>query len=198
MITSQFAPLPPKRYSVIMCDPPWEYGTVQFHCKASRNKQRQYKYIKAASDHYPTVPLEELKTLDVSSIAADNCVLFMWMCGPLIASGLELGNHWGFKFEDFAFIWNKQRANPGFYTMSGVEYVGIFSKGNYIEPKSTEHQYVAEKITVHSQKPNEIRKRIERMYPNHSKCELFARQWIENWDVWGNEVDMNAKLPAIF
>ena len=41
----------------------------------------------------------------------------------------------------------------------------------------------------HSRKPNEARLRIEELYPDAVKIELFARTKIENWDAWGNETD---------
>ena len=41
----------------------------------------------------------------------------------------------------------------------------------------------------HSRKPNEAILRIEELYPDAVKIELFARTKIENWDAWGNETD---------
>ena len=46
----------------------------------------------------------------------------------------------------------------------------------------------------HSKKPDEVRKRIEEMFPTQKKIELFARQKTEGWDVWGNEVDESIEL----
>ena len=37
-------------------------------------------------------------------------------------------------------------------------------------------QIVAEHIREHSRKPDTVRERIEEMYPNLSKIELFARE----------------------
>jgi len=48
--------------------------------------------------------------------------------------------------------------------------------------------------TKHSKKPDEIRKRIERMFPSQTKIELFAREKIKGWDVWGNEVESDIDL----
>ena len=46
----------------------------------------------------------------------------------------------------------------------------------------------------HSQKPDEVRSRIEKMFPNQSKIELFARQKSPDWAVWGDEVDSDVVL----
>ena len=39
----------------------------------------------------------------------------------------------------------------------------------------------------HSRKPAEVAKRIEMLYPNASKLEMFARETREGWESWGNE-----------
>jgi len=41
------------------------------------------------------------------------------------------------------------------------------------------NQIVAEPIREHSRKPDQVRKNIEIMYPNHSKVEIFARTQTE-------------------
>ena len=49
-------------------------------------------------------------------------------------------------------------------------------------------------IEEHSKKPNEARKRIVELIGDLSKIELFAREKVEGWDVWGNEVDCDIDL----
>jgi len=41
----------------------------------------------------------------------------------------------------------------------------------------------------HSEKPEVFYELIERMYPERSKLELFARRRRPGWSAWGNEVD---------
>lgn len=55
------------KYQVIYADPPWQYGN-----KSSRG---------AASNHYSTMTLDELKRIPVWDLAADNAVLAMWYTG---------------------------------------------------------------------------------------------------------------------
>jgi site-specific DNA-methyltransferase (adenine-specific) len=40
----------------------------------------------------------------------------------------------------------------------------------------------------HSQKPDEVRDRIVQLMGDLPRIELFARQKVDGWDVWGNEV----------
>ena len=40
----------------------------------------------------------------------------------------------------------------------------------------------------HSRKPDEVAHRIEELYPNATKLEMFARETREGWAAFGNEV----------
>jgi N6-adenosine-specific RNA methylase IME4 len=40
----------------------------------------------------------------------------------------------------------------------------------------------------HSEKPLEVLKNIEEMFPTQDRIELFARGKPERWDVWGLDV----------
>ncbi len=51
-----------------------------------------------------------------------------------------------------------------------------------------------EENSKHSKKPDEFRKRIERMFGDVPKVELFARQKTDGWDVWGNEVSSDVQI----
>lgn len=50
-------------------------------------------------------------------------------------------------------------------------------------------QFISKKKTRHSEKPLTAYERIEEMFGKEiNKIELFARQHIDGWDCWGNEV----------
>jgi N6-adenosine-specific RNA methylase IME4 len=42
--------------------------------------------------------------------------------------------------------------------------------------------------SAHSAKPPCFREMIEKMFPNLSRVELFARKRFPGWECWGNEV----------
>ena len=71
-------------------------------------------------------------------------------------------------------------------------------KGKIPQPRGSrkERQFLSELRTKHSKKPDEIRKRIERMFPKQTKIELFARQRYDGWDAWGNEVQSDVNLET--
>jgi len=54
----------------------------------------------------------------------------------------------------------------------------------------------------HSQKPEEVINRIELMYPDFKKIELFCRYPRENWrcignEITGNDIRMDLKLVSL-
>jgi N6-adenosine-specific RNA methylase IME4 len=107
-----------------------------------------------------------------------------------------VGESWGFKYSTVGFVWDKQRIIPSYYTPSQIELCLIFKKNKIPQPiaSTKEHQFLSEKRTAHSKKPDEIRNRITRMFPTQSKIELFARQKVVGWDCWGNEVESDINL----
>ena len=140
-------------YEVLYVDPPWSYA----------NTQLIEGKIKNSSDAYPTMNLKELKEFQLPLIA-DNAIMFMWTTGPWMGGAIELGNAWGFTYSTIAFVWDKQHINPGFYTVSQVEYCLLLKKGKIPQPRGTrnERQFLSEKRREHSRKPEEIRTRIAR------------------------------------
>jgi len=184
---SLFAPLPTGPFEIVYADPPWDYkGRKQFGFAGDVGEDTG-----GAINQYPTVPLETLKALPVSEIVSDNALLFMWVTGPMMDSAFPLAKAWGFsKYGTVAFDWDKRRTNPGYYTLSQHEYVLVFKRGKIPRPRGTrnERQRVCKTRSKHSSKPVIVRRRIERMFPNQSKIELFARDTAEGWTSWGNEV----------
>lgn len=140
--------------------------------------------------HYPTVKLADLKRLGVPGIAAADCLLFMWTTNPHLDQAVELGKAWGFSWATVAFVWDKQRVNPGFYTLSQCELCLVFKRGRIPTPRGARNirQMVRSKRGAHSQKPDEVRRRIEAMFPAQTKIELFAREKAEGWASWGLEI----------
>ena len=49
-------------------------------------------------------------------------------------------------------------------------------------------QLIVSKLQQHSKKPDCVRDRIIELCGDLPKIELFARQKVEGWDSWGNEV----------
>ena len=141
--------------------------------------------------HYPTVTLDDLKTLPVANIAAPNSLLFLWATNPHLDQAIELGKAWGFSWATVAFVWDKRKTNPGFYTLSQCELCLVFKRGRIPQPRGARNirQLVSAERGPHSEKPAEVRRRIEAMFPRQSKIELFSREHAPGWTAWGLEAD---------
>ena len=175
-----------KKYNIIYADPPWEYKQKQMNFQ---NYDKGKKYSNDVTEHYPTMSIKELKELPISRISGDDCLLYMWVTSPNLDVAIELGISWGFEFKTVAFVWDKQRTNYGFYTLSQCEMCLVFKKGRIPKRLVTNvRQFLSEKLGRHSEKPKEIRDRIDDMYSYLPRIELFARQYADGWDCWGNEV----------
>lgn len=185
--------LPEEKYDVIYADPPWDYGgKMQYDRSVIKSENIGFEkniFISAANFKYPTVKLKQLMELDIGSIAANDCILFMWTTGPQMANSIKLGEAWGFEYKTVAFVWDKQIHNPGHYTLSQTEFVLAFKRGKFPTPRGARNvrQLVSSKRGKHSEKPKEVIDRITKMFPKQKKIELFARKSFVGWDNWGLE-----------
>lgn len=189
-----YPPFPAKKYDVIYADPPWDYGGKMQYDRSGIKSQNigfgKNVFISAADFKYPTLKLSELKRLDVASIAAEDCILFMWTTGPQLANSIRLGEAWGFEYKTVAFVWDKQVHNPGRYTLSQTEFVLAFRRGRFPAPRGARNvrQLVSVRRGEHSEKPAEVINGITEMFPQQEKIELFARRSFPGWDNWGLEI----------
>lgn len=196
-LSEVYPELPKKIFDVIYADPPWDYsGKMQYDKSGIKTLNVGFKkniFISAANFKYPTLKLNELKELDVKSISADDCILFMWTTGPQMANSIELGTAWGFEYKTVAFVWDKQIHNPGRYTLSQTEFVLAFKRGRFPTPRGARniHQLVSVHRGKHSEKPEEVIEGITKMFPEQKKIELFARKSYFGWDNWGLEIPNN-------
>lgn len=186
-----FPELPNKIFDIIYADPPWHYnGKMQFD-KTSKNKDEldlsKKIFISAASFKYPTLKTTELMQIPVHKIAKDDCLLFMWTTNPHLAQAVRLGEAWGFEYKTVAFVWDKMNHNPGQYTLSNCELCLVFKRGRIPKPRGARNikQLIRSPRKEHSEKPIEVMRAIERMFPSQERIELFAREKAEGWSAWG-------------
>jgi len=169
--------LPKGKYSLIYADPPWEYRIE----KGARGLTK---------DQYPVMSLEDISNLDISNLTAEDCILFLWATSPLLEDAFSVINSWGFMYRT-SIVWVKTESmGLGYYVRVNHELLLICKKGEHLTPapKSRPDSVIYSKRRKHSQKPDEVYKIIEKMYPADKKIELFARNKRKGWSSWGNEV----------
>ena len=175
-----------KKYNIIYADPPWRYKVWS----------RDTGLGRSAESHYSTMKKEDIQNLPIKNITTKDAVLFLWITYPCLEEGLELIKKWGFTYKTCAFSWikiNKKSETPfvgmGYYTRANNEICLLATKGKTLKRKSKSvRQVVLSKIREHSRKPDEVRERIVELFGDLPRIELFARQQVEGWDCWGDEV----------
>ena len=177
-------PFPKKKYNIIYADPPWRFSV--FSDKGNN---------RSPSKHYNVMRLTDILDLPVNNLADENCVLFLWATYPMLPEAIRTIKDWGFEYKTVGFTWVKKNKKAdswfwgmGYWTRANPEICLLATKGNPKRISKSVHSVIDAKIMEHSKKPDEIRDRIIQLCGDLPKIELFARQRVEGWDCWGNEV----------
>jgi len=172
-----------QKFNIIYADPGWAYKNA---CHAGG---------------YKVTGTAQIAALPVADIAANDCALFMWATFPMIQDAFEVMKGWGLKYKTAAFIWiktNKKRETDFFgmgnWTRANAEVCLLGIKGKPKRSSASMRQVIRRPIMRHSEKPPEIRDRIVQLMGDQSRVELFAREVMPGWAVWGNEVRSSVEL----
>lgn len=178
-LAKKITALPDKRYGVILADPEWRFEPWS----------RKTGMDRAADNHYPTSSLDVIKARDVPSIAARDCVLWLWATVPMLPQALVVMNAWGFQYKSHM-IWMKDREGTGYWFRNKHELLLVGTRGYNIPAPAPGMQWSSVILAPrgkHSEKPEVFYKIIEAYYPSVPKIELNARARRDGWDTWGNE-----------
>lgn len=173
-------------YPVVVTDPPWLYS-------GSGTK------MAAAAKHYDCLSKEALVDVARPPLTSRG-ILFCWTTSAKLEEALWLFSQWGLTYRGVAFVWVKTRKDGMVIGAQGVkpsitkpttEFVLAASQIKTGRPLPIADNAVPQVILAprreHSRKPDEIFARIDRLYPNLPKLEMFSRETRPGWDNWGNE-----------
>ena len=185
----ELIPFPNKKYQIIYAHPPWKFSSKEIQIYGGRR-------FTSIEKHYIVQDKDWIKNLPVSSITQKDCALFLWCTDAHLKEGIETIEAWGFKYITVVFIWEKLTnkgnlvANLGAWTMKNCELCLLGTKGSMLPYKKINNVYqlIKAERTVHSHKPEDARYRIEQLFGDLPRIELFARQRANGWDAWGNEI----------
>lgn len=178
-----------KKFNVIYADPPWQYSSKQL-------QKYDGERFRPLEEEYDTMTIEDIKKLPINKLSDKDCALFMWVTDSHLKEGIEVIEAWGFKYVTVVFIWEKLSSkgnsvsNVAPWTMKNCEICLLATKGHLTKYKKCNNlqQIVKAERTKHSRKPNEVRQRIDKLFGDIPRLELFAREYPLGWNVWGNEV----------
>lgn len=182
------------KYDVILADPPWRYN----------DNEDQHPKRRHVTKKYSTLTRKQIMAVPVGNLAADNCALFMWATWPTIEDAFPVIEAWGFEYRTIAWVWVKLNKSSvgfftglGYYTRSNSEPCLLAVKGSMPPAVKNIHSLIVTPVRQHSRKPDEQYPKIEALYPDANKIELFARREHPGWDVWGNEVESNITMGDV-
>ena len=121
-------------------------------------------------------------------------MLFLWTTDAHLKSAIEVMEAWGFKYVTVAFYWlKKERSGKdvcfmGKWTMKSCEICLFGKRGKPQRVSKNVRQLVKAVRGKHSEKPKQVRDRIVHLMGDLPRIELFARQKVDGWDNWGNEL----------
>lgn len=161
-----------KKFTTLYVDPAWSYSN-----SSTRG---------AAKKHYPCMTIEEIKNLPISDLSANNSHLHLWTTKDFIFDAKDILEYWGFTYKSM-FIWVKTQMGMGNYWRVSHEILLFGMKGKLPFQAKNIKSWTEHPRMKHSQKPEVIRKLIEKVSPA-PYLEFFGRKDIENWTVFGNGI----------
>lgn len=168
-------------------DPPWSYS-LRKSDKTHRNRIP-----------YESMTIEKILELPIPSLAASDCVLWLWYTNNHVLEAGDCLRHWGFTLKTIL-TWEKvtKTGNPrigvGHWLRNCTEHCFLAVRG---KPKSfrgkglltNQSTVIRAERREHSRKPEQFYQMVEHLCPG-SKLEMFSRQRRDGWHHYGDQVDM--------
>ena len=194
------------KYSLIYADPPWAYGnTISNGAAVDHYSTMQLIDLKrlpvwelAAENAVLTMwytgthNQEAMELAEAWGFTVRTMKLFTWvklnqLAELRITKALAEGDV--ADFYDFLDLLNAEtRMNGGNHTRANTEDVLIATRGAGLERKHAGiKQVVYSPLGAHSEKPWEVRHRLELLYGDVPRIELFSRSAAQGWNHWGNQ-----------
>lgn len=181
---------------LILADPAWHFQNY-----AGDTPDQVIDRGHGAQRHYPTMSIEDICAL--TPPVADNAILLLWACWPLLPEALKVISAWGFEYKTLAWVWVK--SNPfftgfymgmGYWTRSNSEICLLATRGKGLPRKRKDvMSLIYSPIRQHSRKPDEQYTKIDRLFGTDIvRLEMFARHKQPGWLSWGNEVESDIEI----
>jgi N6-adenosine-specific RNA methylase IME4 len=173
-----FKELPNKKYKIIYADPPWEYKEGLWERPMSK-----------AKSHYSLMPIQDICSLPIKNLADENAHLYLWIPSQQLGNGYAklVCEAWGFRIMNII-TWVKPQISLGYYFRNNTEHLIFGVKGKFRTLDRKQGTNFIFNRGKHSEKPKEVRDLIIKWSGNVPRIELFARQKVEGWDAWGDEI----------
>jgi N6-adenosine-specific RNA methylase IME4 len=170
-------------FPLLYADPPWK-----FEIYSAKGLER------TPDQHYPTLTDQEIIDFEVDGktvpqLAHKDAALLLWCTSSNIKRAIAVMEGWGFTYKTHA-VWDKMKSGLGLVFRNQHEVILYGTRGKMPGPQYQPRSVFRFPRGRHSAKPPEIRKEIEKMYPDFdakTRLELFARDNVKGWTCRGFE-----------
>ncbi len=181
-----------KRYSEISIDLPWHFRNW------SADKPGEiHDRARGANKHYGTMLLQDLAVMPPPLLP--DGLLFFWTISSHIQEAVTILAAWDLHPITKAWTWIKTskagtpRMGQGYYTRHATEDCWIATRKNGRRPVVYNvNDVIFEQPREHSRKPEQHFERIDRMYPEGLKLDMYGRYPRPGWDIMGNQIQAPA------
>jgi N6-adenosine-specific RNA methylase IME4 len=181
-VTGDLDALAGQKFGTIYADPPWSYSNQGTRA--------------STGNHYGTMSVADICTMPVAELAADNAHLHLWTTNAFLRDSFEVIEAWGFEYKSCA-VWVKPQMGIGNYVRVSHEFLMIAVKGDCKSfKKKNVMSWFEHARTKHSAKPDYWRKVIEENSPS-PRLELFGRNQVPGWTVFGNQISSQRPLETV-
>ena len=166
---------------ILVLDPPWRFASNS-DAKPNRNARRHYRCLRDS----------EIAALPVLDWSAPASILFMWTTAPMLERSMRVVREAWPRFRYTShFVWPKDRIATGYWIRNQHEICLLYRRGAFPCPRPAPFgsSLIDGAQREHSRKPDSLQDRIDAVWPEARKAELFARQSRPGWIAWGNEID---------
>lgn len=170
-------------FDIVVTDPPWAFASNS-KAKPGRNAMRHYECLSDAELRLMRIP------------AKRDALMFMWTTAPMLRRSMIIGTAWGFDYVS-NLVWIKDRIGTGFWARNRHEHVLILKRGAFPcpSPAPFEDSVIEGGQREHSRKPEDLQDRIDAIWPDLTKIEMFARRQRPGWTTWGNQTEKFNEAP---
>jgi N6-adenosine-specific RNA methylase IME4/ParB-like chromosome segregation protein Spo0J len=169
-------PLPGKGpYRVIVADPPWPY------------EKRDSDPSNRAALPYLTASIADICKLPVASIAAPDCILWLWVTNHHMREAFTVLDAWGFE-QKTILTWVKDKMGTGDWLRGQTEHCLMCVRGKPVVELTNQTTFLHAPVGGHSAKPVEFYELIEALCPAPRYADFYSRyQHNEKWDCHGDQ-----------
>ncbi|MCC5633866.1 adenine-specific DNA methyltransferase [Nostoc sphaeroides CHAB 2801] len=173
-------------YQCIVIDPPWFYRL--------RSKDKTHR------NRIPYQPMrtKEILALPIPELCGSNgCILWLWFTNNHMIEAAQCLQTWGFELKTIL-TWEKvtkdntkTHLGVGHWLRNSTEHCALAVRGNV---KAFAGRTLTNQSSIlhsprreHSRKPEQFFELVEKLCPDMTKLEMFARESRVGWDCWGDE-----------